>query len=243
MKNIMPSEEKKSTSSSTNLIKFIAIPVLVFFGAILTVFAITSLNKKTSPKIVQEAVQNKNDEYQAVFLANGSVYFGKIKSENSQNVVLADVYYLKKSVDLKDETQTKLNLIKRGKELHGPEDEMRINRQQVLFIENVKPDSSVALAIGKAKEQEVMGAATQVSPTATPGEVTPTVTGDRFVTIKSSETGYVRVRREPSLVASESAQVKNGNRYKILSEQNGWFQIEYEAGQTGWVSSQYAAAE
>lgn len=38
-------------------------------------------------------------------------------------------------------------LVKLGDELHGPKDEMRINRDQVLLWENLKGDSKVTDAI------------------------------------------------------------------------------------------------
>ena len=38
-------------------------------------------------------------------------------------------------------------LTKLGGEIHGPEDKMIVNRQQVLFIENLKPDSKVVQLI------------------------------------------------------------------------------------------------
>ena len=40
-----------------------------------------------------------------------------------------------------------ISLIKLGNELHGPTDEMRITRSHILFIEDLKNDSAVVLAI------------------------------------------------------------------------------------------------
>lgn len=221
--------QEKETVPNSKLMKYVAISFAVFILGFLFVVFITSFKNKNQKTITQND-KKTNQEYQAVFLANNSVYFGKLKSETSQNVILADVYYLKKSVDLNDKTKTQLNLIKRGKELHGPEDEMRINRSQVLFIENVKPDSAVALAINRAKEQEISGANTQISPTSTL---------DKYLQIKNSETGFVRVRLEPSLEASETGKVKTGDKFKILSEQNNWMKVEYEPNSFGWVSGEY----
>jgi len=60
------------------------------------------------------------------------------------------------------------------------------------------------------------------------------------VTILDTPTGFLRVRSEPSLGASETAQVKPGDTFPFQDEQNGWYQIELSAGKTGWVNSQYA---
>lgn len=101
-------------------------------------------------------------EYQAVFLTSGQVYFGKVKNQNHQFVTLSDIYYLKVSDNLQPpasgETGTDINtnqtnqqsglsLIKLGHELHGPVDQMEINRDQILFIEDLRPDSRVVEAI------------------------------------------------------------------------------------------------
>lgn len=61
-----------------------------------------------------------------------------------------------------------------------------------------------------------------------------------LVIIKDTPTGFLRVRSEPSVNASESAQVKPDDRFDFLDEQNGWYKIRYESGKEGWVYSQYA---
>ena len=43
--------------------------------------------------------------------------------------------------------QPEFTLIKLGGELHGPKDQMTINRNQILFIEELKADSKVVTAI------------------------------------------------------------------------------------------------
>jgi len=45
-------------------------------------------------------------------------------------------------------------LVKLGKELHGPADDMEISRAQILFFENLKNDGEVAKAIQKFKAGE-----------------------------------------------------------------------------------------
>lgn len=107
----------------------------------------------------KESSSSTKGEYQAVFLANGQVYFGKLKNQNSQFSTLSDIYYLQ--VDNNSQIQPdnnttsssgKLTLIKLGNEVHGPQDEMTINRDQVLFVENLKDDGKVAQAIKKFQE-------------------------------------------------------------------------------------------
>jgi len=59
------------------------------------------------------------------------------------------------------------------------------------------------------------------------------------VVIKETPTGWLRVREEASLAASESAKVNTGETFPYLEEKEGWIKIEYQKGKTGWVSSQY----
>ncbi|NQU99481.1 MAG: hypothetical protein HQ538_01975 [Parcubacteria group bacterium] len=47
-----------------------------------------------------------------------------------------------------------LTLIKLGEELHGPEDSMILNKEQVLFIEQLKDDGKVVKAIEDYKENK-----------------------------------------------------------------------------------------
>ena len=98
--------------------------------------------------------------YQAVFLTNGQVYFGKLAKQNSQLPVLTDIYYLQvnevlQPVQGKRETQPaqRLSLAKLGTvELHKPQDLMRINRDHILFVEDLDADSQVVLAIKRYKQ-------------------------------------------------------------------------------------------
>lgn len=102
------------------------------------------------------------DTYQAVFLTNGQVYFGKIHDANGDYVKLTDVYYLQlqnlqnqqtgsaattATTTGTDKTQNQLMLMKLGGELHGPRDGMEINQKQILFIEDLRGDSNVIKGI------------------------------------------------------------------------------------------------
>jgi len=94
----------------------------------------------------------KGKQYQAVFLTNGQVYFGKFSQVNSSYVKLTDIYYLQvqQTVQPKDNSSSnnqQVSLAKLGGELHGPEDVMFINRDQVLFWENLKDGGKVVTAI------------------------------------------------------------------------------------------------
>lgn len=86
--------------------------------------------------------------YQAVLLSNGSVYYGKLSGYGTPNPLLTDVFYILSKTDPTTKQVTNV-LIKRGKELHGP-DRMYLNAHQIIFVEPVGNDSSVAKLITDA---------------------------------------------------------------------------------------------
>lgn len=98
-------------------------------------------------KYVQEQI-NK-DKYQAVFLNNGQVYFGKITHIDANTATIENIYYLKDGGFDKNQNVSGANvsLVKLGKELHGPDDKMVIERKNVAFWENLKTDGQVTKAI------------------------------------------------------------------------------------------------
>ena len=104
----------------------------------------------------------KKNQYQAVFLTNGQVYFGKLQNTSGQYLRLTDVYYLQatdvQSTENKDQkdaqNQATQQLIKLGNEIHGPENEMIVSREQVLFFENIKADGTVGKAIQQDKNDK-----------------------------------------------------------------------------------------
>lgn len=96
----------------------------------------------------------KISDYSALFLTNGQVYFGKIYSRANGEVDIRDIYYLQVNQQIQPDQkgstnndQTNVVLVKLGDELHGPNDRMRVNKDQVLFTESLKQDSKVVKAI------------------------------------------------------------------------------------------------
>lgn len=98
-------------------------------------------------------------KFQAVFLSNGQVYFGKLDSLKGDYLELSNVYYLQVQQAVqpaKEENAEKsqVSLTKLGKELHGPTDKMNIKTDQVLFWEDLKDDSTVVKAIKNFESQQ-----------------------------------------------------------------------------------------
>ena len=102
--------------------------------------------------------------YQAVFLTNGSTYFGKLQPQGDEWFLLSDVFYLSVGSD-----QNTPQLIKRGSEAQGPREPMIVPRDQILFIENLRDDGEIVGLITKFKSGQVPSAtvpAATVVPTA-----------------------------------------------------------------------------
>jgi len=96
----------------------------------------------------------QSSEYQAVFLTNGQVYFGKLATKHGQYLLLTDIYYLQANKAIQpgaDVDKQDMALVKLGSELHGPKDRMEINKDQVLFIEDLSETSKVMEAIKSHK--------------------------------------------------------------------------------------------
>ena len=89
-----------------------------------------------------------SNTYQAVFLTNDQIYFGRLKNISSDYLILSDVYYVKVSEGGAGQ------LVKLGAgEPHGPRDEMIINQDRILFWENLKVDSPVIKTIQNMKQK------------------------------------------------------------------------------------------
>jgi len=101
-----------------------------------------------------------SNKYQAVFLTSGQVYFGKLNTSDGSYSKLTDVFYIQAKTNSDTQnpqdgaSSTDLQLIKLGAEVHGPEDEMIISKDQVLFYENLKTDGKVATSIKQYYDQK-----------------------------------------------------------------------------------------
>jgi hypothetical protein len=139
----------------------IFVMLLVLIGLILLVLVVrTQLFRAGVSTLFAPSAAEVIDRngYQAVFLTNGSTYFGKVVPQGDEWFLLSDVFYLTAS------DQSTPQLIKRGSEAQGPKEPMIIPREQVLFIENLREDSDVVTLIKRFKSGEV--------PAATPPPVT-----------------------------------------------------------------------
>ena len=159
-----PTKNKKAGKPSFAS-KFLVIVLIIAALLITAVLAIAAFGDLSSSNSI------KSDKYQAVFLDNGQVYFGKLSNLNANYVELTDIYYLQVDQQVQPDQDTspqqQISLAKLGNELHGPEDQMFINPDKIVFWENLKDDGQVSTAIAEyqANPPAEQPAQEQVPPT------------------------------------------------------------------------------
>ncbi len=176
--NTMPS--RSGTSSLPWVILAVVLLLFVVAGILFRDRLFPSTGK--TPTASEQKVTNSG--YQAVFLSNGQVYFGKLSNANSDYATLSDIYYLQvtqpplqgsKDDQQAQQQQQQLSLVKLGSELHGPLDSMQINRSQILFFEDMKEDGKVMQAIREYQKNppkpEAEAPAANQAPATTPAPV------------------------------------------------------------------------
>ena len=76
--------------------------------------------------------------------------------------------------------------------------------------------------------------------------------GKTMVTINNNPQGWLRVRADASVEATEEAKVKVGEKFEFLEEKTGWFKIKFNGNEDslvegsftdGWGSSEYSKKE
>lgn len=137
--------------------KMASVVISVVVTLIIVAVAYAGFRFYQSKGVLQKDTGSNISDYTAVFLNNGQVYFGKVYGRTASELDVRDIYYLQvnstdasTSADLQKkstDSKTDIVLVKLGEELHGPNDRMRINMQQVMFTESLKDDSKVVKAI------------------------------------------------------------------------------------------------
>lgn len=167
---VAPSAETMLKSPSSKMPWIILIVVVVAIVVLGFLFRDKLFTNKAATNVV------KSSGYEAVFLTNGQVYFGKLSDANKEYATLKDIFYLQviqqpglqssgQTTTAEANTQSQISLVKLGNELHGPVDEMHISKSQILFYEDLKEDGQVAKAI-KDYKANPQGTTQQQAPAA-----------------------------------------------------------------------------
>ncbi len=131
--------------------------ITLLFGAVIVIVGLTVMFSR-GDTIASESKYVDAKKYQAVFLNNGQVYFGKVVDLNNEYVRMSGIYYLTQNTDSSGKTSGNYTLVKLGcQQIHDPTDQMLINRSQVTFWENLSDDGQVAKSIAEFKKQNPNG--------------------------------------------------------------------------------------
>lgn len=136
--------KKRSNWAAKTIVTLLIIIAIVLGGW----FAWSAYSKSTNYGI-------DNSKYQAIFLTNGQIYFGKLHAFNDESFRLTTGYVAQAktettsgdSDDADTETSGGIVLIRLANETYGPENELFISKQQILHYENLKADSQYAKLI------------------------------------------------------------------------------------------------
>ncbi len=142
-------DKKSNKGLLWTIVIILAVLVLGVIG-----WAIWSNSKNASTGI-------DSSKYQAVFMSNGQIYFGKLSDFNDASFKITSIYY--PQAQTTDETDTKktdvqssqsnIQLFRVTDGVHGPEDQMIITKSQILYYENLKSDSKVTQLIEQNQKQ------------------------------------------------------------------------------------------
>ncbi len=166
-----PTQKKGGFLKAVIVILILAIVVLAVLYAVsqYTKWDVLGLKKTAATNPATPGFFGPTGDWQAVFLTNGQVYFGRLKNVSSDYPELSDIYYLQvqnvpiqpaqpasgeQGVQPAQQTQQQLVLIKFGTELHRPADKMFINKDHVMFYEDLTVDSPVIKSIEDYKAKQ-----------------------------------------------------------------------------------------
>lgn len=110
--------------------------------------------------------------------------------------------------------------------------------QKINIDPGYKVNAYFKLAIDQSQQKPTTAPKSISDKTATDSAKTE---GDQ-VLIKDTPTGWLRVREDASIEASETAKVKPGEKYPLLEEKTGWYKIKLD-DKEGWVSSEYSTKQ
>ena len=114
-------------------------------------------------------------------------------------------------------------------------------KSMTIFIKAIK-GYQLVVESKLAKEKITVDTTVPVETTQTSKLSTETTTNKK-VTIKETETGWLKVREASSSASREITRVNPGEKYGLLEETTDWVKIDLGANKSGWISASYAAKD
>lgn len=116
--------------------------------------------------------------------------------------------------------------------------------QKINVDAGYRVNASFKLAIDQSQTSVNTDSKKEASDSAKPGVA--------YVTVDSNPQGWLRVREDASVDASETAKIKPGEKYEFLEEKNGWYKIKFNNNADGliegefvdgWISAEYSTKD
>ena len=185
-----PASKRANSTDAPKWLNVLSVAVLFGVAVLLLLLSVLFARGNSSG---DEFKYVNSKQYQAVFLNNGQVYIGNVKSLNSKYVDLANVYYLTQNATTSATGQQQATgdytLVKLGcQQIHSPTDRMLINRDQVTFWENLSSDGKVAKSIEEFKKQNPKGPDCTEQTSQTPAADTPSQASNNSSTTQNTQT-------------------------------------------------------
>ncbi len=139
--------EPKHTTGKGRAVKVVLI-ILVFM--VIVAFIGISLWQDGTFRNISQSIRFKSS-YQAIFLSNGQLYFGKITEITNEYIMMDSPHFLQLAQEpgeqVEPEVQPEMKLISIKDEFHKPKDFVMIEKSSVIFIEELRDVSQIADAI------------------------------------------------------------------------------------------------
>jgi len=120
-------------SGALSRVAKIVIAVLIFVGA----FAYVEWWDYVPPSF-------GGARYQAVFLSNGQTYFGHYVDRLGPYAKIENAFYIQQTPAANENEAASSKIVRRGNEFHHPEPFVLLPKTAILFVEDLRVDSSVA---------------------------------------------------------------------------------------------------
>jgi len=82
--------------------------------------------------------------YQAVFLSNGQTYFGHFVDRLGPFAKIENAFYIQQTPAANENEAATSKIVRRGNEFHQPEPFVLLPKTAIVFVEDLRADSSVA---------------------------------------------------------------------------------------------------
>ncbi|MDR3642838.1 MAG: SH3 domain-containing protein [Candidatus Doudnabacteria bacterium] len=110
------------------------------------------------------------------------------------------------------------------------------------------PESQIQPLVEVSPQPPAAKSSTTTGPAAAPtpvAEATPlpaATTAPKYIKISNTPTGYLNVRDQPSISGTVIGKVYPGETHAYTATKNGWYKININSNEAGWIDGQYTGA-